>query len=287
MEASSKQHACQLCGRGPLDEFVVPGQSVLRRCTDCELYQHGKPVDDSNYAAGYHVGYDRHRPQKLRTAALRLNRIAALVDCDKPKMLDIGCSVGCTVEAAARRGWDSYGVDLSRDAVAYCRDRGLTATTCGGVTLPFARETFDVVTSWHVIEHVTDVRETLAEWRRVLKPGGILALETPDAACPKVRRLGAKYRKFWPAEHLYTFTPGNLHQFVEQAGFEVLRRPTIGPTTGLSPWMLGYGLLYQGYHGLRRLAGVNKAFQIFARRSVGRIANPAHELAATTHKTAA
>jgi 2-polyprenyl-3-methyl-5-hydroxy-6-metoxy-1,4-benzoquinol methylase len=259
---------CELCRHSPLDEFVVPGSTVLWRCGGCGLYQKGPLVASSAYAEQYHSGYDRHRGKKLRTAAVRLNRIAPLVQVDEPQLLDVGSSVGCVVEAALNRGWDAVGADVSTSAVEYCRKRGLPCRRFDGEVLPFSDSSFDVLTSWHVIEHVADVEATLAEWFRVLRPGGVIALETPDASSPIVRLRGSKYRKFWAPEHTYTFDPTNLSEFIRRAGFTVLPRPAFGRLGEMSLGMAAYTVAYQSYHGIRKLTGVSKAFQIFAQRPV-------------------
>ena len=257
---------CQLCGSQNLQRFVVPDRLKLWHCQECGLYQYGEVADNSAYAADYHLGYEHHREKKLRTAVVRLNRIAAVLNTDLPRLLDIGCSVGCTVEAAKRRGWHAIGVDVSDDAVAYCKQRGLNCHVVDHVKLPFNDETFDVVTSWHVVEHVSNVTETLNEWRRVLRPGGVLVMETPDANCLKVRLKGADYRRFWAPEHTYTFTPDSLARFVERCDLVPLQRPMLGRLADLSPAMAAYTIMYQSYQALRHITGMSKAFQRFARR---------------------
>ena len=257
---------CQLCGATPLEEFVVPGAATLWHCAQCGLYQNGRVADTSAYEAEYHDGYERHRNKKRRTAMVRLNRIAPLVKAERPRLLDVGSSVGCVVEAALERGWEAVGTDVSASAVEFCRKRKLPCQLYDGDTLPFADSSFDVLTSWHVIEHVAGVKTTLAEWFRVLRPGGVLALETPDASSPLVRRRGSNYRKFWAPEHTYTFTPATLATFVERAGFRLLAPPMFGRLADLSPLMAAYTLAYQAYHGFRKVAGIQKAFQIFAQR---------------------
>ena len=257
---------CQLCGHSPLVEFVVPRSTRLWRCTGCGLYQNGRLVDCSAYEAQYHHGYERSRAKKLRTAALRLNRIAPLVRAELPRLLDVGSSVGCIIEAAQNRGWQATGIDVSDSAVSFCSERNLPCCVFDGKTVPFPECSFDVLTSWHVIEHVADVEQTLAEWFRVLRPGGIMALETPDASSPIVRLRGNSYRKFWAPEHTYTFTPRTLAAFIERAGFEVVARPVFGRLREQSARTAAYTIAYQSYHGLRKLAGVSKAFQIFACR---------------------
>lgn len=258
---------CQLCGSAALERFDVPGRTLLWKCPPCELYQHGTQAGEEDYAQAELAPYEKYRRRKRRTAALRLNRLAVYLDAARPRVLDIGCNVGCTVEAARDRGWDAYGVDLSRYAVRLCRERGLACSPTDGLHLPFEDAFFDAVVAWHVIEHVADVRRTLAEWRRVLRPGGVMVLETPDASSPRVRREGAAYARFWKPEHTYAFTPANLRAFVAAAGFDLLTEPRTGSLAGMDPltatWSLGRWVYQRG----RRAAGLQKAFQLFARRS--------------------
>lgn len=257
---------CQLCGNERLERFEIPGSSVLWKCEPCELFQYGQLVDEEAYAADYHFGYEKNRRQKIRTAHIRLNRIAELCHQKQPRILDVGCSVGATLEAAKQIDWSAVGVDVSQDAVDYCQGQGLDARKVNGTALPFEDESFDIVVNWHVVEHVPDVEQTLVEWNRVLKKGGLLVMETPDAASPKVRKLGAQYRKFWAPEHTYTFTFDNLSQFVQRAGFGVETASMTGPLMRMTPWFGSYCIAYQTYHKLRQMFGVQKAFQIFARK---------------------
>jgi 2-polyprenyl-3-methyl-5-hydroxy-6-metoxy-1,4-benzoquinol methylase len=223
------------------------------------------------YEGEYHSGYERKRPAKLRTAIVRVNRIASLIRRQSPdepvRLLDIGASVGCTLEAAEQRGWSAEGVDVSQGAVDYCNRRGLSCRLIDGERLPFDDGQFHVVSAWHVIEHVRDVRDALAEWRRVLRPGGVLALETPDAHCLKVRLCGAAYRRFWAPEHTYTFTRSTLARFVRESGFEILSPPATGRLADLSPPLAAYAAAYQADVALRSRLRLYKAFQVFARKA--------------------
>ena len=121
MTQSDDTKTCQLCGNANLSEFEIPNRIRLLKCTPCELFQYGKAADEQAYAAHYHDGYEKNRDQKIQTAVARLSRIAPFLKSQKPKLLDIGCSVGCTVEAANMRGWEGVGVDVSADAVDYCQ----------------------------------------------------------------------------------------------------------------------------------------------------------------------
>ena len=266
--ASQPDGRCQLCDNPELTSFNIPGIAVMWHCPHCGLYQYGPLLQESvSYNRNYQAFYDFSRPRKLRTAAVRLNRVASTLPTGAVRALDIGCSLGVTVESAKSRGWDAVGVDVSQDAVALCRQQGLNCVTSDGLELPFEDESFDAVTSWHVIEHVADIRATLAEWRRVLRVGGVLAIETPDASSLRVRLQGAGYRRFWKPHHSYTFTPRTLGKFFRQAGFELVRKPVLGRLSDLPLGLRAYTVAYQSQMGLKSLLGVRKAFQIFARRS--------------------
>lgn len=95
------------------------------------------------------------------------------------KLLDIGASLGWTVEAAAQRGVLSMGVDIDVPGLAKAkleRDRRCFFACADGEQLPFADSSLDVVVFNHIYEHVVDADAVMAEIRRVLKPAGIVYL---------------------------------------------------------------------------------------------------------------
>lgn len=259
---------CENCGANSLDRFEVRPEQTFWHCPECDLYQKGTLESATAYEEDYHGHYSKNRSRKLKTAAIRLSALAPHLSTPKPKLLDIGCSVGAIVETANDLGWKGTGVDVSQTAVDFCCDRGLDCRQFDGTTLPFADATFDAITSWHVIEHVFDVGETLHDWYRVLKPGGVMVLETPDAGYLKVRLKGARYQKFWAPEHIYTFQKHNLEPFLQNAGFEMLPNPILGKPQILSPPLAGYSLMYRGVHGIRRSLRLSKAFVVYCRRPI-------------------
>lgn len=260
---------CENCDHGPLESFIDRPGHQLKRCPKCNLFQKGVLESNEVYEGDYHDCYSSRKRSKEITASIRLASITKDLATERgsiPHVLDIGCSVGATVKAAEDMGWDATGVDVSQGAIDFCHDRGLDCHKIDGTALPFDDNTFDLVTNWHVIEHVSDVRETLAEWRRVLKPGGAMILETPDSTCWKARRLGAEYRKFWPPEHLYTFDQANLSSILQTAGFELLPSRLIGKASALPAHLTLYALAYRGLRAAYRKLGVCKSLEICCRK---------------------
>jgi SAM-dependent methyltransferase len=132
-------------------------------------------------------------------------------------LLDAGCGTGGTTMFLQRFGTVT-GVDFSPDALAFAQTRGLKRLVRGSVSqLPFPAERFDALTCFDVLYHrgVADIVESLTEFRRVLRPGGIALVREPafdwlrgshDVGIHTERRL----------------TVGDLHASMRRAGFDVL-----------------------------------------------------------------
>jgi SAM-dependent methyltransferase len=140
---------------------------------------------------------------------------------DGRPLLDVGAYTGVFVEIAVRHGWDAWGVEPSRWAVGRARARGLQMVQGTLETAELPEATFDVVTVWDVIEHLTDPRGTLEQAHRLLKPGGLLVVHTIDIESPFARLMGARWP--WLMEmHIYYFSRRTLRAMLEACGFRVL-----------------------------------------------------------------
>lgn len=259
---------CQLCQQPNLLRWEVHPGIVMWKCEACELFQYGPLPRPSSYRRAYHAGYERTRHKKIISSLVRLSYVRDLLPKrdEKIRALDIGCSVGASVEAAKRLGWHSIGVDVSQDAVDYCNRHGLRCFALHSEQLPLEPKSIDLITAWHVIEHVSDVRQTLLEWGRVLRKDGIIVLATPDASSPKVRRMGKAYKKFWAPEHTYTFTAKNLSRFASEAGFQIQPMPA-QPNLAQLPWGIGFKeMLRRWNENLLHLSGSWKEFYLVLRK---------------------
>ena len=97
----------------------------------------------------------------------------------RPRILDVGCGTGANLQMLDEFG-DAEGVDVSTDALEFCRTRGLAKVKQGAAeSLPFADASFDLVTGLDVVEHLDDDIAGLSEMRRVLRPDGRAVLFVP------------------------------------------------------------------------------------------------------------
>jgi 2-polyprenyl-3-methyl-5-hydroxy-6-metoxy-1,4-benzoquinol methylase len=143
------------------------------------------------------------------------------------RLLDMGCGTGTFLHLARERGWDVAGTELSPDGAKAAAASGLQVFTGEVWEAGFPPETFDVVTCWHVIEHVSDPRRVVEEFFRILRPGGRCMLATPnlDDRIFRVAYLLARGRRplLYQADerevHLYFFSARTLRALVASTGF--------------------------------------------------------------------
>src|ERR1041385_6161003 len=99
-------------------------------------------------------------------------------------ILDIACGNGFGSNFLAEQGHNVTGADLSKDAIAYCKEKynnpQLRFEVCDGTKLPYEDQTFDAVISFETIEHTKAFNEMLAEFRRVIKNDGVIIISTPN-----------------------------------------------------------------------------------------------------------
>lgn len=136
------------------------------------------------------------------------------------RLLEIGCGSGEMLRSFANSGWQTQGLDFDPAAVAASRAKGLRVELGTLEDQFYDPARFDAVVMSHVIEHVHDPVGLLAECRRILKPGGTLALVTPNAGALGHRLFGCSWFFLDPPRHLHIFTMAALRSALLAAGFE-------------------------------------------------------------------
>ena len=135
------------------------------------------------------------------------------------RLLDVGCGNGLFLELAREMGWSAAGVDFDASAVEQARAKGFSVAH-GGVDVLAEPKAFDAITSSHVLEHVPDPLDHLRRLRALLKPGGILWLQTPNLDSLGARLYGRDWRDLDPPRHLVLFNRESLFSLLRRAGFQ-------------------------------------------------------------------
>ena len=142
----------------------------------------------------------------------------------KPKpgqrLLDIGCGNGDFLANARDAGWTVVGIDTDPKAVAIAKQCGLDVSVAGIDLFTGESGCFDAITLSHVLEHLHDPRQFIHAVHRLLKPGGVIFVDTPNIESLGVRRWGRNWRGLETPRHLVLFSQAGLVGLLKAAGFE-------------------------------------------------------------------
>jgi SAM-dependent methyltransferase len=220
--------ACPACATSSSTPVEHDSPHELRRCTACSLVYATRYADPGDiYVDGYLSGqtdfgldiFHPHFQQFLDfAAAKRMDVIESL----RPRgsLLDVGCGAGEVLAEAHRRGWNVGGAEPVEESATVARDRGLDVRTALLADAGFERGEWDVVTAFHVLEHLPEgvpFLRSLAEWAR---PGGLVVIELPNWASHDRERHGARWTSLRPLEHVAHYDTDTLRQTFERAGLE-------------------------------------------------------------------
>ncbi|NWF72437.1 MAG: class I SAM-dependent methyltransferase [Nitrospirae bacterium] len=218
---------CNLCGGTDFTVLEDHGTVQVVRCA-CQLVFVTPVPSRGEIEKTYQDDY--YEPWKEQEAARRhiwTRRLRGLQQLDRRRgrLLDVGCGEATFLRLAQQEGWQVSGTELSIAAAAQAADLDVHRGEVWEVGL--SGDTFDVVTSWHVIEHASDPKRMVAELFRLLRPGGWMVLATPNVH-DYIFRLGyLAGRGQWPTLyeaderelHLFHFSAETLSRLVQAVGF--------------------------------------------------------------------
>jgi SAM-dependent methyltransferase len=169
---------------------------------------------------------DEYFPDPDQSAALRLpeRKKLALVKlfCSQGSLLDIGAGIGLFVREATDAGFAAEGIEISRQAVEHGkRSLGIQLTAGDLLDLPIPSAAYDVVTLWHVLEHLPYPHAALQKISRILRNSGTLILAVPNVGSLQARVFRSRWFHLDVPRHLFHYTPATLARVLNDAGFEV------------------------------------------------------------------
>ena len=225
---------CPACRSPALSRFDLGGGNWLQRCDRCHTVSapdYADPeeiyVDGYMFGAAAPFGLDVRDPlfqrYLTRVARRRLAIIESVSGIRGGRLLDVGSGTGEVLRAAAGRGWRAQGVEPERTAAEMAQARGLEVIVSDLAESGLPERSFDVVSAFHVLEHLPDSRAFLRLLARWVRPGGWVCIEVPNFASVQRRRLHEQWTGLRPREHLVHFTPATLRATFRAAGIEPVK----------------------------------------------------------------
>lgn len=221
---------CPVCNSIKQKEFWALRGYKLARCSECSMVWDPFPQDNllSQYSENYFInnnpkgGYANYFEGmriNSKTFAMRLKRLKKQLK-NTGNLLDLGCALGDCLIEAKKLGWiDPVGLDTSSFACNQCKKRGLKAI-CGTLnTVKLPENSFDLITSQDVIEHVTDPVSELKRIIKIMKPGATLFIVTPEMDGWWLRLLHGWWYHYKPGEHVIYFSQSTIKKALTRAGY--------------------------------------------------------------------
>jgi len=141
---------------------------------------------------------------------------------NKKNILDIGCGSGELLSLFKMNGWETLGIEPNQNARDFAISEYKLDVNDESEISNIPNSSKDVITMWHVLEHVSDLNERVGELKRILKKDGTIFIAVPNCISYDAKH----YEKFWAAydvpRHLYHFTPDSMKRLLEKFQFRII-----------------------------------------------------------------
>lgn len=270
---------CNLCG---IDNYTVLFEkgvaqtNQIVKCNNCGLMYANPRIKDVD-----HVLIEDYDPEfvlsqiysqdkdRLEKEALQVRdyettkRFLSDHFPQKGKLVEVGSGLGYLLNFFKEDGWDAVGLEPNAGMCKYAEvELGLTVIPKILEKAGFEDNSADTVLMMHVIEHVPEPDTTLKQIYRILKPGGILVLETPRYDTLAFKLLGKRERSLSCDGHIYFFTSDTLAQIAKKVGFTIMRSDCVGRSLTLQRLFYNFGVISKSPFLQRLLRQIATQFQL-------------------------
>jgi ubiquinone/menaquinone biosynthesis C-methylase UbiE len=185
-----------------------PETDNLLKYYESENYISHKDKPDNLIDKLYHL--IRNHTLKRKYYLVRKYHFLTSINSHSPTILDIGCGTADFLNSFKNEGWKVYGVEPNNGARSIAKSRHNLDIDDNSALLKYPDNHFDVITMWHVLEHIPDLNSHISLIKRLLKPEGTLIVAVPNAQSPDAQH----YKQYWAAfdvpRHLYHFNKKSI-----------------------------------------------------------------------------
>ncbi|WP_297089845.1 class I SAM-dependent methyltransferase [uncultured Draconibacterium sp.] len=227
-------HYCTLnlnCSAKDRTVYSKDKNLIFEQCNDCGIIWRAqdsieitKPYEQDYFDS---KKYENKRSHKVKKSGWLID-LARIHNPNINSLLEIGCSIGYTLEAAAQRNIKHLGIDISTFAVEYCKNKGLNASNQTFEELLDGNYKFDLIYQQHVLEHFQNPFKVLHDCHKLLNTNGLILIMVPNSKYRRAEKKRSKHRfyskKGVGAEHFVYFDYTNLESVLEASGFKVVQK---------------------------------------------------------------
>ena len=142
---------------------------------------------------------------------------------NKGKILDLGCGLGQFLNQMNSRNWQKIGIEPSQAAYQQIAKLNFTIYQKELADIDLLKNSLDVITAWHVLEHLSNPKITLSEIHRILKKDGFLFFSTPNTDSFGFEKGREKWFHLDASRHLFLFNAKSLKKILNQTGFRIIK----------------------------------------------------------------
>jgi ubiquinone/menaquinone biosynthesis C-methylase UbiE len=229
---------CPICGACAEKKFSVRTREagekrkmILRKCQNCgAVFAEDFEKDRAYlYGADYAAwgGQDNEKEKEISKSKKKaferqLRKLLKFVAPEGKKLLDVGTGPGYLLECAERLGFSCWGTEISRDSAQAAEKKFPGKINVGKLNeARYSNDYFDVITMTDVLEHLSDPHETMAEIKRILKPGGYLLIISPNFGSVTRKIFGRDWFQY-KYEHVFYFNKRSLKHLLGRHGLSLL-----------------------------------------------------------------
>ncbi|MFC1732816.1 class I SAM-dependent methyltransferase [candidate division KSB1 bacterium] len=223
-----EHYKCLLCGSNELKLLKRYQCAYLVKCKICG-FVFSRRIPEQQELVRHYEAYGRNDYLSPVTIK-RYNELLDFFEIYRKtnNLLDIGCGIGYFLEQAIKRGWNTYGTEFTDHAADICSDKGIKMHKGELDPQNYQSGSFDVITSFEVLEHINNPIDEINSIKRILKNGGLFYFTTPNFSSFSRLILKDKWNVIAYPEHLSYYTPKTAVYLLKNNGFNKLKILTTG-----------------------------------------------------------
>ncbi len=237
-------HACPICGQSIVDNCgQIKDHSIsqevflLCKCNSCEFLftadAPGQAEIGKYYASDVYISHtdskkglieNLYQLVRKKTLAGKRKLINQYFLQRKGTILDYGCGTGSFLHEMKLHGWEIQGIEPDEGARQKAEQLNKIKIGRPADLTDLPQSSFDVITMWHVLEHVHDLHQVVEQLKHLLAPNGKLFIAVPNYTSYDAQHYGSSWAAYDVPRHLYHFSPFAMNQLMLRHGLQIIKK---------------------------------------------------------------